>query len=205
MLRASLLLLSFTFLAVGTPTTVEAGPIYVYTESDGSIRFTSKKPPAGVSAKVFTAKNVSYSVIGRRRHRERLFLSKYSTDIKKAAGRYNLEESLVRAVIHAESAFRPHAVSPKGAQGLMQLMPQTQRKLGVRNPFAPGQNIEGGSRYLATLLQKYSGNEQYALAAYNAGPKAVDKYGGVPPYRETRHYVQKVLRLRERYYNVIKG
>jgi soluble lytic murein transglycosylase-like protein len=113
--------------------------------------------------------------------------------IEQYATANGVSPELVRAVIQAESGFNPRAVSPKGAMGLMQLMPATARELGVENPFQPADNIRGGVTYLARLLTRYDQNVELALAAYNAGPASVERYGNrVPPYRETRDYVRRI-------------
>jgi Transglycosylase SLT domain len=114
--------------------------------------------------------------------------------VRAASGTYRLDPDLVNSVIRAESGFNVHAVSPKGAQGLMQLMPQTASELGVRNAFDPQANVEGGTRYLRELLERYDFDLVKALAAYNAGPQRVEHYGGVPPYYETKAYVARIVR-----------
>lgn len=117
--------------------------------------------------------------------------------IREHASRQGIRADLVRAVIQVESAFNPRAVSPKGAMGLMQLMPATAARFGVRDPFNAAENIRAGVTYLRQLLDRYDDNEQLALAAYNAGPGAVDKYGSkIPPYKETQNYVLKITGIR---------
>lgn len=128
-----------------------------------------------------------------------LNLTAYADVIRAASIEYGVDEAFLRAIIHAESAFNPRALSIKGAQGLMQLMPATASDMGVLDAFDTSQNIRGGARYLGLLLHDFNGNEQLAAAAYNAGPGAVVRYSGVPPYAETQVYVERVGTLRKRY------
>jgi Rod binding domain-containing protein len=124
-------------------------------------------------------------------------ISKYDAIIQQASDIYGVDSNLVTAVIMQESGGNPNAVSPKGAKGLMQLMDSTARELGVHQVFNPQQNILAGAKYLAQMLDRYSGDESLALASYNAGPAAVDQYGGVPPYDETKKYVASVLSMKD--------
>ena len=134
----------------------------------------------------------------------RLNTSAYQAEIAAAARDFGVDEAIVRAIIHAESAFRPTALSRVGAQGLMQLMPATARRFGVSNAFDAGQNIRGGVQYLSWLLKRFNGNLTLAAAGYNAGEGAVDKYKGVPPYSETRRYVERVGVLADRYRTTLR-
>jgi soluble lytic murein transglycosylase-like protein len=173
--------------------------IYSYRNKHG-VRSFSDRAPTGVRYEV-----VRYSCFACDVHSTvdwqtiPLQLDAYEYAINSAASRYRVDPALVRAVIHAESAFRPAARSSQGALGLMQLMPDTARDMGVSNALSPEQNIQGGVKYLAWLLEKTRGNETLATAAYNAGPGAVERYNGIPPYEETRTYVKRVKILRERY------
>jgi len=133
-----------------------------------------------------------------------LFTDRYSDLIARSTARHGVDAALVRAIIHAESAFRPDARSRAGAQGLMQLMPETAKEMGVSNPFDAEQNIEGGTRYLSGLLERYNRDVRLAAAAYNAGPGAVEQYGGIPPYAETQAYVKRVQVLYRRYLELDK-
>ena len=117
---------------------------------------------------------------------------KFVDIVSKVAEKYGVSENLIHAVIRAESSYNPDAVSPKGAGGLMQLMPATAEQYGVSDRFSPEENIDGGTKYLKFLLDRYEGDVALAVAAYNAGEGAVDKYGAIPPYAETRAYVDRI-------------
>ena len=189
-------------------TRVLAGAVYRY-EKNGVTHYTNVKPRGVASAKMLfsyvetcyacgTLPNVDFGKIS-------LNTSAYAAEIRAAASEYGVEEAIVRAIIHAESAYRPNAVSRAGAQGLMQLIPATASRFGVANAFDPSQNIKGGVKYLAWLLKRYDSNLTLAAAGYNAGEGAVDKYNGVPPYAETQRYVQRVGQLADRYRTALAG
>ncbi|TRY14682.1 lytic transglycosylase domain-containing protein [Shewanella hanedai] len=131
-----------------------------------------------------------------------LYSKRFDDLIQRAAKNYQLEPALIRAVIHAESAFDVYAISKTGAMGLMQLMPDTAEELGVENAFKPAQNIDGGAKYLAKMLKQFDGDIELACAAYNAGPTRVTEYNGIPPYPETIAYVERVKILFKRYQNL---
>ena len=178
------------------------GAVYRVQRTDGITEYTNVKPTGGAFAVLFTyiATCVACDVHSKIDFaRTALNLEAFKDEIAAAAASYGVDVALLRAVIHAESAFNPMAVSNKGAQGLMQLMPGTADDLGVTDAFNVSQNITGGAKYLAQLLKDFNGNTQLATAAYNAGEGAVQKYGGVPPYDETQVYVQRVEQLRDRY------
>lgn len=186
--------------------TSAADKIYVYRQAGGVVKFSTKPPSPGVRAEVWSRKGKAYSVMGRHYvQSSKLFHDRYHEIIVSEAGKHSLDIALIKAVIHAESAFDPRAVSPKGALGLMQIMPQTARIYAVRQPFDPQENIRGGSTHLAKLIRKYKDNTALALAAYNAGEEAVRQHGGIPPYRETQEYVKRVINLRSRYSAALKG
>lgn len=182
--------------------------IRVYTFVHNGVRQYVNRRPVGITARVdvldvyyikgcylcMAPKDFNVAAL-------RLDTRSYRREIESASTRYGVDQALVRAVIHAESAFQPNAVSIAGAQGLMQLMPDTAERFNVSDPFDARQNIRGGVRYLAWLLKRFNGNQRLALASYNAGEMTVDKYNGIPPYSETQTYVARVQSLTERYRN----
>ena len=177
------------------------GSIYKYVEKDGTIVYTNV-PPSG--AKAAKARRVegefrpapSPTAPARLTTSSSQKATTYDDYIEEAAIRYRIPSALVRAVMHAESAFDPQAISAVGASGLMQLMPPTAQEMYVKDIFDPKDNIEGGVRYLRVLANEFDGDMVKMVAGYNAGPEAVKKYNGqVPPYAETQAYVRKVLSL----------
>lgn len=204
-LQAARALTSGVFLLLAT--TVMAGdpPVYRYQQANGVTAFSDRAP-----------KNRPYQLIRFdcfacdlkstvNWHNTPLFLKKYQQEITKAAQYHQLDPALLRAVIHAESAFNPKALSKSGAAGLMQLMPDTATEVGVKNVWHQQQNIQGGASYLSSLLKRYKGNIKLAMAAYNAGPGAVDKHNGIPPYAETQTYVERVQLLFSRYQKAVSS
>ncbi len=174
---------------------------YVYKEKDGTSWITDRKMPAenytlmatiGRPTAVVSCQNMTQTKLENR-------AADYMPTINTYAQAYEVDPKLVKAIIAVESCFDRRAVSSVGAQGLMQLMPSTAKKLGVHNTFNANDNIRGGILYFSKMLSRFNNNTELALAAYNAGPLAVEKYGGIPPYSETKNYVKKVLERYNRY------
>jgi soluble lytic murein transglycosylase-like protein len=178
--------------------------VYKFVDENGVLNYTNIEPPKNVEYKTMKFPCYASDSSCRKIEWEEVPLntSSFVSQIRSAAVYNAVDEALIRAIIHAESAYHSDAVSPKGAQGLMQLMPATQTELNVRNPFDPAHNIAGGVRYLSSLLTEFEGNVTLAAAAYNAGPGAVRRYGGVPPYEETKEYVRRIKILYRRYQGV---
>lgn len=174
-------------LAIGLPASAAHAAIYVSWGADGSAMYTDA--PTKAHFKPLPAFGLPPTAD--------VFRGQYAELIQRIASEYAVDAALVRAIIRVESNFEPTAVSRKGAQGLMQLMPATADRFAVANAFDPAENIRGGVRYLRTLLDMFPGQLTLALAAYNAGENAVARFKGVPPYPETREYVNRVLKQLE--------
>ncbi|MBU8848225.1 MAG: lytic transglycosylase domain-containing protein [Desulfobacterales bacterium] len=164
--------------------------IYMYIDSSGVVHFTNV--PTSSDYKLYIKEKS-------KKRLQRISTKKYDDIINKAQKKYGVEFSLIKAVIKVESGFNPKAVSKKGAKGLMQIMPGNFKTLSVKDPFNPLQNIMGGTLYLQRLLRRYQHKLPLVLAAYNAGPEAVDKHKRIPPYRETQDYVRKVMETYSQY------
>jgi len=177
---------------------------YVYKENDGTVWYTNVTPSSQDSTRyklieVKGRQTATKSCRGMTEEKLAIRAADYQKDIKEISSEFSVDPKLVKAVIRNESCFDRSAVSSAGAQGLMQLMPATARWLGVTDSFSPDQNIRGGTKYLSDLVKRYDNNIKMALAAYNAGPGAVAKYGGVPPYAETQKYIEKVMKSYQDY------
>ena len=170
------------------------GDIYRYVDRDGVVHFTNT--PGDRKADLYLREAPKAPPARGSTGRDKAWMMAYAEQCSRAN---NLDPALIKAIIKAESNGERLAVSPKGAKGMMQLMPFTQKRLNVTDPFDPIENIEGGVRYIKELLGTFGGNLENALAAYNAGPAAVKKYGGIPPYDETRLYVKRVMNYYQRY------
>lgn len=197
--------LSFILLGCVSIMPTQAKSLYAYEDKDGSLiiadtaqssssykKLGSHVMPASYSAPSSAATNMLTLPSSRT---PKVLPSTFNAIIDSAARKFGVNASLIRAVIHAESNFNQFARSPVGAQGLMQLMPATARRFGVTNSFDPDQNINAGTQYLSWLLKRFNGNEQLAIAGYNAGEGNIDKYRGIPPFKETRNYVVRVMGL----------
>jgi soluble lytic murein transglycosylase-like protein len=184
--KSSLLAAAFAAALLAAPAVARA-EIYTWRDPAGNL-VLSDRPKDGTAERTYAVGTTGDI----RTTRPGVKNTTYDPIIAEHAATHGIRADLVRAVIQAESAFNPMAHSIKGAMGLMQLMPATAIAYGVTNAYDPAQNIRAGVAYLRSLLERYSQNEELALAAYNAGPTAVEKYGAVPPYRETRDYVKKI-------------
>jgi soluble lytic murein transglycosylase len=176
-----------------TVPSVSIADLYKYIDKNGVVHFTNI-PKGKQYDKVSSEKRI-YIKGKKTREDHSDNRAYYSQIIDSTSKKYNLEPSLIKAVIKVESDWNSRAVSSKGAQGLMQLMPTTAKNLNVKNPYSPKDNINGGAKYLRHLLDRFDGDISLALAAYNAGPAMIEKYGGIPPITETRKYVNRVLSI----------
>ena len=178
--------------------------IYSYVDKDGVMHFTNTPTSNKYSSRKY--RYIGNEVSGMRyiripRSFTKINCNQYDDIIRKASKQHGIKYEILKAIIHAESSFNPNAVSPAGACGLMQLMPENINKFNVSDPFDPHENIMAGTKFFRQLLDRYDSDLKLTLAAYNAGPGAVDQYRGIPPYRETEDYVSRVLHYYSQYKN----
>lgn len=205
-MRKLLILSMMGIVSATLPVQGFAEKIYVYERSNGSKLITdhARAEPGYRLIKVYGSDSDESGIVPvtRKSRSFKTRTTEFDRLIQHVSNSVTLDPALIKSVMHAESAFDPRALSSKGASGLMQLMPGTARRYGVTRIFDPKQNVMAGSRYLRDLLAQFNGDMRLALAGYNAGENAVVKYGGIPPYSETRKYVRKVLELYKSYLNL---
>ncbi|MCK5688247.1 lytic transglycosylase domain-containing protein [Myxococcota bacterium] len=196
------LILVGILLGVLTQSSLAHAELYSWEDKDGVIHFSNIPRGGPKKAKAVKGKTNAWEFkddLGKLRRIHRVDVTRYDAIIREAANYYSLPAALIKAVIATESAFEPSAISKAGAQGLMQLMPPTARDMHVTNSFDPRDNIYGGTRYLRLMANRFEGDLRFTIASYNAGPAAVKRYKGVPPYEETQDYVRRVLTLYRHY------
>lgn len=199
------------------PIAAQAGNMYIYKDKGGQVLLTNVNPTGNFDkftkkvkvsyykdSKIYDGSNGSNSNYdyGSSTASSSGSRNSYDSYIRASAERHGVDPALMKAMMHTESAFNPNARSPVGAQGLMQLMPATARRFNVSNPWNPADNIEGSAKYIAWLMRRFNNNVEHAVAGYNAGEGNVDKYGGIPPFKETRNYVKSVM---SRYHSLYKN
>ncbi|MGO2507017.1 lytic transglycosylase domain-containing protein [Psychrobacter alimentarius] len=203
-----------TLLLSGFSIAAQAGNMYIYKDKGGQVLLTNVNPSGNFDkftkkvkvtyykdSKMYDGSNSSNNY-GSSAASNSSSRNAYDSYIRASAERNGVDPALMKAMMHTESAFNPNARSPVGAQGLMQLMPATARRFNVSNPWNPADNIEGSAKYIAWLMRRFNNNVEHAVAGYNAGEGNVDKYGGIPPFKETRNYVQRVM---SRYHSLYKN
>ncbi len=207
------LLLTVITSSLAFSVTAHAESMYIKKSNDGQILLTNRSEPSGnfnkftktvkvthyKKSKMYDGSGDSYGSSSASSSGSR---NSYDSYILASAQRHGVDPGLIKAMMHSESAFNPNARSPVGAQGLMQLMPATARRFKVSNPWNPADNIEGSAKYIAWLMKRFNNNVEFAVAGYNAGEGNVDKYNGIPPFKETRNYVKNVM---SRYHSLYKN
>lgn len=195
--------------------TAQAGNMYIYKDQGGQVLLTNVNPSGNFDkftkkvkvtyykdAKMYDGSNSYGNDYGSSAASNSGSRNSYDSYIRASAQRHGVDPALMKAMMHTESAFNPNARSPVGAQGLMQLMPATARRFKVGNAWSPAENIEGSAKYIAWLMKRFNNNVEFAVAGYNAGEGNVDKYNGIPPFKETRNYVKRVM---SRYHSLYKN